>query len=80
MANMTRETIIDCDIHCTVPSVRALFPYLSDYWIETIEQARPKGQPTTTIRAVRPSPPAGTAPESGPGGLGSRTGAKPGTR
>lgn len=30
--------IIDCDIHNTVPGVRALFPYLPDYWKEQIEQ------------------------------------------
>ena len=57
---MMRETIIDCDIHCTVPSIRALFPYLSDYWIETIEQA---GQRATDnyYPSGAASPPGGTA-------------------
>jgi hypothetical protein len=32
------QGIIDCDIHNAVPGVRALFPYLPDYWKEQIEQ------------------------------------------
>jgi predicted TIM-barrel fold metal-dependent hydrolase len=28
---------IDCDIHPTVPSMRALLPYLDDHWRETVE-------------------------------------------
>ena len=28
---------IDCDVHPSVPGVRALFPYLDDYWRDMIE-------------------------------------------
>ena len=67
MANMTRETIIDCDIHCTVPSIRALFPYLSDYWIETIEQDRLQRAtdnyyPSGAALSARPAPRRRAAP------------------
>ena len=34
MVNVANQRVIDCDVHCTVPSIRALSPYLSDYWIE----------------------------------------------
>src|SRR5687768_1407877 len=63
------QTIIDCDVHCTVPSIRALFPYLSEYWIETIEQTGFKGAtdnyyPGGAALSARP----GSVPESGPPG------------
>jgi uncharacterized protein len=32
-----RLQAIDCDIHPTVPSMRALLPYLDDHWRETVE-------------------------------------------
>jgi uncharacterized protein len=32
-----RLQAIDCDIHPTVPSVRALLPYLDDHWREAVE-------------------------------------------
>ena len=28
---------IDCDVHPSVPGVRALMPYLDDYWRDMIE-------------------------------------------
>jgi uncharacterized protein len=28
---------IDCDVHPTVPGMRALLPYLDDHWRETVE-------------------------------------------
>jgi predicted TIM-barrel fold metal-dependent hydrolase len=58
--------VIDCDIHNTVPSSRALFPYLSEFWKDTVEQtgfkgpaddAYPPGVPTS----IRP----GSRPENG---------------
>ena len=32
-----RLPAIDCDIHPSVPSMRALLPYLDDHWRETVE-------------------------------------------
>jgi len=29
---------IDCDVHPTVPDMKALLPYLDDFWRETIEE------------------------------------------
>lgn len=66
---MTRPSVIDSDVHCTVPSIRALFPYLSEYWKETIEQTGFKGAtdnyyPGGAALSVKP----GTVPEGGPAG------------
>ena len=66
---MTSPSVIDSDVHCTVPSIRALFPYLSDYWKETIEQTGFKGAtdnyyPDGAALSVKP----GTVPEGGPAG------------
>ena len=56
------QAVIDCDVHATVPSTRALFPYLSDFWRETIEQTGFKGAtdnyypvkvPTSTSREAQ---------------------------
>jgi uncharacterized protein len=35
---MTGPGWIDCDIHPTVPSLRALLPYLDDHWREMVQQ------------------------------------------
>ena len=32
----TRLGIIDCDVHPTVPSMKALLPYLDDHWAEAM--------------------------------------------
>ena len=66
---MTSPSVIDSDVHCNVPSIRALFPYLSDYWKETIEQTGFKGAtdnyyPGGAALSVKP----GTVPEGGPAG------------
>ena len=66
---MTDRRVIDTDVHCNVPNVRALFPYLSAYWRETIEQTGFNGAtdnyyPNGSALSVRP----GTKPESGPAG------------
>src|SRR5688572_14058697 len=68
-AIMTSERVIDCDVHCNVPSVRALFPYLSEYWRETIEQTGFNGAtdnyyPGGAALSTQP----GSLPESGPAG------------
>jgi predicted TIM-barrel fold metal-dependent hydrolase len=39
----TRGAVIDCDIHNVVPSVEALFPYLSSHWREHITNTLFKG-------------------------------------
>ena len=39
----TRPALIDSDVHCEVPKVDALFPYLPDYWVEHIQQTMFKG-------------------------------------
>ncbi|HZO30130.1 MAG TPA: amidohydrolase family protein [Chloroflexota bacterium] len=66
---MTTQRVIDADVHCTVPNARALFPYLSEYWIETIEQTGFNGAtdnyyPNGSALSARP----GSVPESGPAG------------
>jgi predicted TIM-barrel fold metal-dependent hydrolase len=66
---VTSQSVIDCDVHCNVPSIRVLFPYLSEYWRETIEQTGFKGAtdnyyPGGAALSARP----GTTPESGPPG------------
>ena len=42
-ASATRPALVDSDVHCEVPRVDALFPYLPDYWIEHIQQTLFKG-------------------------------------
>lgn len=48
--------LVDCDIHNNVPALEALFPYLSEHWVEygtesafrgPVEAAYPKNAPTT---------------------------------
>ena len=39
----TRPALIDCDAHCEVPKVDALFPYLPAYWVEHIQQTLFRG-------------------------------------
>ena len=63
------SALIDCDIHNTVPNVEALFPYLSKYWVEHVQQSVFKGAGTTYYPpnaplAARP----GSKPENGPPG------------
>lgn len=62
--------VVDSDLHNVVPSVRALFPYLTDHWREYIEQsgfsgatddAYPPGMPTSARPDARP-------PDGGPPG------------
>jgi predicted TIM-barrel fold metal-dependent hydrolase len=55
------QPVIDCDIHNAVPSVDALFPYLSEHWREyirtsafkgPIDSAYPQRAPTTVAPGV----------------------------
>jgi uncharacterized protein len=64
-----RAALIDCDVHNTVPSVEALLPYLSPYWVEHIQQSVFKGAnetyyPKNAPLVARP----GSVPEHGPAG------------
>jgi hypothetical protein len=68
-------SVVDVDIHCTVPSHTALFPYLSDHWREYMtrssfrgpaDSAYPEGAPTTVaphLERSRSKVPGGTLAE-----------------
>ncbi len=43
MAAQGGVPVIDSDLHCEVPSIETLVPYLSDYWQEQIRQTGFKG-------------------------------------
>src|SRR5262249_6995376 len=63
------QPVIDADIHCTVPSARALFPYLAQQWREYISTSAVKGPTDTAYPAgALTSALAGTKPEDGPPG------------
>src|SRR3984893_5086223 len=56
--------VVDCDIHATVPSIEALFPYLSEHWREyirtsafkvAVDTAYPRNAPTT-VQPGTPQP------------------------
>ncbi len=51
---------IDCDVHPTVPDMRALTPYLDDFWRETVEQRGINSLETVTYP---PSAPLSARPE-----------------
>jgi predicted TIM-barrel fold metal-dependent hydrolase len=38
-----RQRVIDCDLHCEVPRVDALYPYLDAHWIEHLRNTLFKG-------------------------------------
>jgi predicted TIM-barrel fold metal-dependent hydrolase len=60
--------MIDADVHNAVPEVRALFPYLTDYWIEHISNTLFKGPietyypPGASVTSRPESRPEGGAP------------------
>jgi predicted TIM-barrel fold metal-dependent hydrolase len=58
-ATAARPALIDSDVHCEVPKVDALFPYLSDHWVEHIQQTLFKGP----VDSYYPSKAAGGGPE-----------------
>jgi hypothetical protein len=65
----TRRAVVDADVHCTVPKVDALYPYLPAHWIEHVKQAQFKGPsesyyPRNALLTARP----GSKPENGPAG------------
>jgi uncharacterized protein len=54
--------VIDCDVHVAVPSIRALHPYLTEYWRDGLREAgfkQPQGIdytfPDWSAQAIRPS-------------------------
>jgi predicted TIM-barrel fold metal-dependent hydrolase len=70
MGAILGQPVIDCDIHNAVPSVEALFPYLSEHWREYLstsafrgptDTAYPRGAPTSAV-------PGSTPPDGGPSG------------
>lgn len=56
---------VDADVHCVVPSVEALFPWLSDHWREYIQQSGFKGPTDTAYPRAPTSARAGTEPAAG---------------
>jgi predicted TIM-barrel fold metal-dependent hydrolase len=64
------QPVIDCDIHNSVPSVEALFPYLSEHWREYIRTSAFKGPVDTAypLRAPTTVAPGITSPDGKPPG------------
>jgi predicted TIM-barrel fold metal-dependent hydrolase len=57
---------IDCDIHPTVPNLKALFPYLNEYWRDSFVE---RGIPGFEANAYPPNSPLSARPEwKGQGG------------
>lgn len=69
MENPTDTGNVDCDLHSVVPSARTLFPYLSEYWRETISQTAFKGASDTPYPPHAPTTarPGSKPPEGPPG-------------
>jgi predicted TIM-barrel fold metal-dependent hydrolase len=63
-------SVIDCDIHNTVPSIEALVPYLSDHWREYVRQSAFRGPVDTAYPPGVPTSarPGSTPPGGGPPG------------
>jgi predicted TIM-barrel fold metal-dependent hydrolase len=57
--------IVDCDVHNVVPDVHALFPWLSDFWQEYVEQSGFKGPRDTAYPKAPTSALAGATPTGG---------------
>jgi uncharacterized protein len=64
------QPVIDCDLHNSVPSVEALFPYLSEHWREYIRTSAFKGPVDTAYppRASTTVGPGVTVPDGQPAG------------
>ncbi len=61
MMSLMGEPVIDCDIHASVPSIEALFPYLAEHWREYIRTSAFKGAVDT---AYPPNAPTTRGPAS----------------
>jgi hypothetical protein len=65
-AGGARGRIVDCDLHCEVPRVEALFPYLPGHWIEHVRNTLFKGPNVTYYPRRSPVAAApGTLPADG---------------
>src|SRR5207248_2974033 len=53
--------VIDCDIHCVVPAVQALFPYLPDFWREYVQHSAFQGPVVLQACAPTSGPPTWSA-------------------
>ena len=51
---MTLQTPVDCDVHPTVPGLRALLPYMDDLWRETVLRRGIDGLTTISFPTVNP--------------------------
>jgi predicted TIM-barrel fold metal-dependent hydrolase len=58
-------SVVDCDIHNAVPDVHVLFPWLSDFWQEYIDQSGFNGPGDTSYPKAPTSARDGTIPLSG---------------
>jgi predicted TIM-barrel fold metal-dependent hydrolase len=52
---MSDRRVIDCDVHCTVPSNDALYPYMEEHWREWWEKGTYRGRPSNAIGIAYPS-------------------------
>jgi len=78
MDHLSHLKSIDCDVHPSVPGMRALMPYLEDFWRDSVEDrgiaslesiSYPPNAPISArsdFRAPPPSPP----PQAGEGRVG----------
>ncbi|MGH7861488.1 MAG: amidohydrolase family protein [Candidatus Dormibacteraceae bacterium] len=69
-AGQTGRAIVDADVHCVVPRIQALFPYLAAHWREYISQSGFKGAPDTSYPPKMPTTarPGSVPLEGGPAG------------
>jgi uncharacterized protein len=69
MSILNNQLVIDCDLHNEVPGLEALYPYLSDHWVDYCNESAFRGPdandyPKNAPITARP----GTKPEKGPPG------------
>lgn len=64
MTIFAQHKIIDCDLHNDIPSLKALYPYLPDHWVDYCNESAfvgpdandyPAGAPTTARPGARPA-------------------------
>jgi predicted TIM-barrel fold metal-dependent hydrolase len=51
---VTGQTVIDCDVHPTVPGMKALLPYLDDHWREAVVRRGIDDQNTISYPTLNP--------------------------
>jgi hypothetical protein len=57
---MAEIAAIDCDVHPTVPSIKALFPYLDEFWRDQVEE---RGIPSLESISYPPGAPITARPD-----------------